>query len=305
MPETPIAREVERKSPAAGGKLRGRMLVLAAALLWSSSGLFAKSPIFQDWPADVRGPMLAFWRAAFAALALLPLVRRPRWRGELVPLGVSFAAMNLTYLSAMALTTAANAIWLQSTAPWWVFLLGVLLLGERMARRDLLTLGFGVLGVGVILFFELRGQNQTGVALGLASGVCYAGVVVCMRRLRHENPAWLVAMSHLVTAGVLLPWVVSIGPWPTALQLLVLAGFGTFQMALPYMLLILGLRSIGSQEAVGLGLIEPVLMPLWVYLAWGETPAGWTLAGAALILTGLVLRYGVPGSMTPGENGND
>jgi len=71
----------------------------------------------------------------------------------------------------------------------------------------------------------------------------------------------------------------------------VLFGFGALQMAIPYLLLIRGLRAISSQETVALGLIEPVLIPLWVYLKWGESPAWWTMIGAALILVGLLMRY--------------
>ena len=112
------------------------MWVVVAAVLWSSSGLFAKAPTFADWPADQRGVLLAFWRALFAGLLLLPFVRRPRWDMRLVPLCLTFAAMNLAYLSAMTLTTAANAIWLQSTAPWWVFLVGVVVLRQPFARAS-------------------------------------------------------------------------------------------------------------------------------------------------------------------------
>ncbi len=289
-----VADRVEGDAPSSlpvVSKLAGRVQVLAAALLWSSGGLFAKAPIFTDWPAEIRGPTLAFWRGLFAALVLLPLVRRPRWRPGLVPLGVAFTTMNISYLTALTLTTAANAIWLQSTAPWWVFLIGVVLLREPVDRRDLVPLGFGFLGVGIILLFESQGQAATGVVMGVVSGVSYACVVVFIRRLRGENPAWLVALNHTVAVVVLLPWVVHVGRWPSLGQLAVLAGFGVIQMAIPYVLLMRGLRGIGSQEAVAIGLAEPILLPLWVYLVWGETPAWWTLVGAALILVGLALRY--------------
>jgi drug/metabolite transporter (DMT)-like permease len=265
--------------------------MLAAALMWSTSGLFAKAPIFADWSDEVRGPLLAFWRATFAALVLVPLVRRPRWRPGLVPLALAFTGMNVTYLTAMTLTTAANAIWLQNTAPGWVFVIGVLLLGEPVVRRDLIPLGFGLVGIGLIVLLEARGHAQAGVFLGIAAGVCYGGVVLCMRRLRQENAAWLVALSHAAAAIALFPWVVSLDRWPSAGQLAVLAAFGVVQMAVPYVLLIRALRGISSQEAVAIGLVEPVLMPVWVYGIWNERPAWWTIAGAALILTGLVWRY--------------
>jgi len=278
-------------APFSQSKLAGRLLVLATGLLWSSSGLFVKAPLFAEWDSSVRGPLLAFWRAVFAALVLLPLVRRPKWRPGLVPLVAAFTGMNVTYLTAMTLTTAANAIWLQSTSPWWVFLISVVLLREPALRRDLIPLGFGFLGVGMILLFEVREQIPTGVVLGVVSGLCYASVLVCMRGLRGENPAWLIALNHAVAAAALLPWVIYLGCWPSLSQLAVLAGFGAIQMALPYMLLLRALRSISSQEAVAIGLVEPILMPIWVYLVWGEVPAWWTIAGASLILVGLMLRY--------------
>lgn len=286
--------------PTGPSKTAGRLLILGAALLWSTSGLFAKATIFDDWPVEQRGVLLAFWRAAFAAIVLLPVVRRPRFRPALVPLMVCFAGMNITYLTAMVLTTAANAIWLQSTAPWWVFGISVLCMGERVARRDLVPLGFGVLGVGTILFFEVQGEAIGGVACGLAAGVSYAGVVLLMRQLRDENPGWIVALSHASTALVLLPWVAYIDIWPSPKQLVVLALFGTVQMAIPYMLLFRGLRAITGVEATAIGLAEPVLVPVWVLLVWGERAAPWTVAGAALILTGLLLRYVVFGRTAAG-----
>jgi drug/metabolite transporter (DMT)-like permease len=101
----------------------------------------------------------------------------------------------------------------------------------------------------------------------------------------------LVALNHAVAALALLPWILYVGQWPSPTQLVVLAAFGALQMAIPYTFMIRGLRSISTQEAVGIALIEPVLNPLWVFLLGLETPAWWTLVGAALILVGLLLRY--------------
>jgi drug/metabolite transporter (DMT)-like permease len=270
----------------------GRWLILAAALLWSSSGLFAKATIFDDWPKESRGMILAFWRALFAGMLILPAVRRPHFRWAMAPMAVCFALMNATYLSAVVLTKAANAIWLQSTAPLWIFLAGAVFKTGDFNRRDLTPLACGLVGVATILAFEVRGQGQAGIACGLASGVFYAGVVLSIRRLRDEDSAWLVAVNHLTAAVAMLPYVVYVGIWPSPVQLAVLAAFGFFQMGLPYLLFARGLRSISSQEASLITLLEPVLMPIWVYLAWSEQPDWWTLLGGGLILIGLLVRYG-------------
>lgn len=270
----------------------GRAWVLAAAILWSTSGMFAKSPWFADWPPADRGPMLAFWRALFAALVLAPFVRRPRWRPVLVPLGASFAAMSVLYMTSMALTTAANAIWLQNIAPAWVFVLGVLLFGDPVDRRNYVPLVFSLLGVGLILTHEAGGQAMVGVICGLASGLAFALVALLMRRTAHEDHAWIVAFNQSTVVLVMLPWIIWFTPMPTFTQLMLTAAFGILQMALPYLCFLRGLRSISSQEAALIVLLEPVVLPLWVYLVWGETPRWWTMAGGGLIFAGLAIRYG-------------
>jgi drug/metabolite transporter (DMT)-like permease len=272
----------------------GRLWIVAAALLWSSSGVFAKSGVFDDWPLESRGAMLGFWRALFAGALLLPFVRQPRWTPRLVPMTLSFAGMNVTFLTAMTLTTAANAIWLQSTAPLWVFAIGLIWRTEPFDRRNLVPLVTAAGGVGLILYHEIAGDAQLGVASGLASGVFFAGVVLSLRGLRHENSAWLVALNHLVAAAVLAPYVIWLGIVPSGQQLVVLAAFGMLQMAVPYLCFARGLRGISGQEASGIGLIEPVILPLWVFLATAEIPAWWTLAGGGLIFAGLVWRYRSP-----------
>jgi drug/metabolite transporter (DMT)-like permease len=282
-------------------KLQSRLFILAAAILWSTSGFFAKAPLFDLWPKEmdgwpVRGPLLAFWRTSFASVILFPLVRRPRWTVKLVPTTLIFAAMSVTYLTAMTKTSAANAIWLQNTAPIWIFLVGALVLGDAVHRRDWWLLGFALSGVGLILSFELRGQSVDGTLYGLLGGLTYAGVVISLRWLRDEDSAWLVAMNHFVTGVVLLPYVLYLGVWPSLGQLAFLCAFGMLQMGLPYWLFARGLKGIPGHEASGLVLLEPILVPVWVFLAWSgeptyDAPAWWTFVGGSLILIGLLCRY--------------
>lgn len=274
---------------------KGRLLMLGAVLLWSTSGLFAKSPAFASWPEYDRGLLFGFWRAAFAGLLLLPLARRMRWDIRLVPMSLSFAVMNASFLSAMVLTTAANAIWLQATAPLWVLLFCVCFARYRLHRADLLFTALCALGISVILSRELGTAEATGVVLGLVSGVSFGGVVIWLHALRHENSIWLVVVNQLVSVVGILPLILWRGAWqtPDAGQLAVLAAFGLVQIGLPYLLMATAVRSISSVEASALALLEPILVPLWVALFRDELPATATLLGAALILLGLVAKYSV------------
>jgi DME family drug/metabolite transporter len=246
-----------------------------------------KAPALDGW----SGPTLVFWRAAFACVVLWPLVRRPQWSWKLLPMTATFAAMNYAYLTAMVKGSAANAIWLQFTAPVWVLLAGVFVFGERAVWRDWVLVGFAACGIAVILHYESQGKSLEAVLWGLASGLFYAGVVLSLRQLRFMESAWLVALNHLVTAILLAPVALGGSHFPSGVQWLLLAGLGMVQMGLPYILFARGLRHIPGHEATGIGLVEPLLVPIWAYLSWGEQPAWWTLVGGGLILVGLAIRY--------------
>jgi drug/metabolite transporter (DMT)-like permease len=266
---------------------QARMLVVTASLMWSTSGFFVKSPIFEGW----SGPVLAFWRAVFACLLLWPLVRKVRWTWWLVPMTVLFAGMNYTYLTAMVTGTAANAIWLQCTAPVWVLLAGVLVFGERAIARDWLMMALAMIGVSAIIYYESHGVALKAVGWGLASSFFYAGVVLSLRQLRGFDPVWLAALNHLVTAVALTPFVFADARLPSGMQWIFLAGLGIVQMAVPYVLFAYGLKRLAGHEAAGIGLIEPLLVPTWAYLAWNDQPAWWTFVGGSFILVGLAIRY--------------
>lgn len=268
---------------------------MLATILWSSSGLFVKSPLF-DWSAEEKGPVLAFWRAVFASIILGLMVRRPRWNWRLIPMALCFVLMNYTFMSAMSRAEASVVIWLQHLAPAWVAIGSALFFKESLRREDLVLVVLAVCGVGVILADQLRGENPLAVALGIASGVTYAAVVLSLRNLRDEDPAWLATFNHLVTALLFIPFAVSASSLPHGPQWLYLAAFGAFQMGIPYVMFSIGLRRISGNQAAGLALLEPILVPVWVFVAWGgepdyQPPRWSTFVGASFILTGLLVRF--------------
>ena len=281
------------QSVSASDVLRGRLLLFAAAVLWSLSGLLVKSPPVQELPEAYRGPVLACYRGLFAAAFLLPLVqwRSVRWRPMLVPMVLAFTSMNLLFVTAMTRTTAAAAIFLQYTSTPWAFLLGLLFLRERIDRGNLVALVFALAGIACIVASDWNGANFAGNLLALGSGFSYAVVVFTLRWLRDEDSAWLVMLNHLVAGAVLLPWILSLGVPLDARQWGLAAVLGIVQMALPYVLFARSVRYVTTQEAALLPIIEPILNPLWVWLFWGETVGATTWLGGSLILGGLVLRF--------------
>lgn len=275
-------------------QIYGRWFIIAAAVLWSTSGILSKT-------IALPGPTMAFYRALFACLVLLPFLRKSSFtftKQTLLPLlqmAMCFSVMNMCVVTAMTETTAANAIFLQYTAPIFMFVGSVLWLKEPFEKKGVPTLGLGMAGILVIVVSQWQ-DSPKGIALALGSGVTYAGVALFLRRLRQYDPLWLTAVNQGSAALTLLPFVVwgdTSAPF-TGHQWSLLVVFGVLQMGLPYLLFSRGLKGVSAQEAGILTLLEPVLNPLWTFLGMGERPSPFTVVGGLLILTGIALRYAQP-----------
>jgi len=271
---------------------KARFTMALAAVLWSTSAIFAKS-------LDLPGPVMAFYRAVFAAIflgLLLPRHHKPtQWRPSLLGMMLCFAVMNLSFVSAMTLTTAANAIFLQYTAPVWMILACHYWLKESVDRSSVISVGVGLVGVAIIVGSEAP-RDAAGVSLALLAGVSFGFLAVFLRRLNGIHPWWLTFLNHAFAAVVLVPVLWALGELPKVMevsgaQLAGLAAFGILQMALPYVLFSYSLKSISPQEAGILGLIEPLLNPILAFFWVGERASVGTILGGTVILAAVLLRY--------------
>ena len=264
---------------------RGRRFVFLAAVLWSLGGVFIKF-------LHLSALTIVFYRSFFAALVFLPFVR---WTGvsarvPIVVSVISYSAAITAFVTANKLTTAANAIVLQYTAPLFVFLYSRVVLKQRITKPYATALAVSMAGVAIISFSSAGRPEMAGVVLAISSGVFFAVYMVNLPNVNETSPLYLTWLNNVVCALILLPLVksqlaVSLGE---ACVLLVMGGV---QLALPYYFFSQGLLTLSLQEAALIALIEPVLNPLWVALAIGETPSLSTLAGGSMILLGLSVRY--------------
>ena len=264
---------------------RGRLLILVAAILWSLAGVFIK---YLPLPPLT----IVFYRSFFASLVFTPYLRRSDWRfsASIMVSVVTYTAAISAFVAANKLTTAANAIVLQYTAPIFVFLFSRLVLGEKISRLNGLALGVAMLGVAIISFDSAGEPEMAGVLLALLSGVLFAAYMINLGRTKNVSPVHLTWINNMVCALLLLPIVKS----QLALSLnqaIILAVMGAVQLGMPYFLFSKGLQTVSVQEASLIALLEPVLNPLWVALTVGEIPSRATLAGGAMILLGLGVRY--------------
>jgi drug/metabolite transporter (DMT)-like permease len=272
--------------------LRNRLLLVAAAALFSTGGAAIKAASFTGW-------QVACFRSAVAAAALLLVVPESRrgWSWRTAPVGAAYAATLIFFVLANRLTTSANAIFLQSTAPLYLLLLGPWLLHEPIRRSD-----FGymaALAAGLSLF-ALGGQRAIATApnphegnlLALASGLAWALTLAGLRWLsrREAGSAGMAAvsagniMAFLAALPVALP-VASVRPSGVALILYL----GVFQIGLAYWCVTRAVRHVTAFEATTTLLLEPVLNPVWTWLVHGERPGAWPLAGGAVILSATLI----------------
>jgi drug/metabolite transporter (DMT)-like permease len=270
-----------------------RLRILGAAALFSTGGAAIKAVALTPWQT-------AAFRSGVAALALLALAPHARraFRPATLLVGVAYAATVLLFAVANRLTTAANAIFLQSTAPLYLLLLGPWLLREPVRRTDvafLVALAFGM----ALFFVDVEPARATasdprlGNVLAAASGLTWALSVAGIRRLGRavgtEGRASADAAVAATVAGNAIAFAVAL---PFALPVVesrpvdwALVGFlGVFQIACAYLLLARGVRSVTALEASLLLLLEPVLNPIWTWLVHDEAPGPWALAGGGVIL---------------------
>ncbi len=281
-------------SPGCAGRLglsvgaTGVLLGLLAPLLWSSSGMFVKILSLEALP-------LAGLRALIAGVALAPFLRLAgvRINGALLVLLAAYTVSVLGYVSAVKLTTAANAIALVSTAPAWV-----LLLSWAVERRVTWPLAWPVLlilaGVGALLLEQAVGRSVEGNLLALLAGMGFGLFTFFLPRVNLAGPG-LVSLCNLVAAAVILPFGafaldaqrIAVWEWASLLYL------GVVQIGLATICFAGALRRIPPTQASVLALLEPLLAPLWVYLAIGERPSAYGAAGFAFILTGILTDFGI------------
>jgi DME family drug/metabolite transporter len=270
-------------------RTRYRLEIVAAALLFSTGGAAIKAATLTSW-------QVASFRSGVAALTVLLLVPAARrgWTWAALPVGVAYASTMVLFVLSNKLTTSANAIFLQSTFPLYVLILGPLLLNEPFRWRDVAFMG--VLAAGLACFFVGSQQPLAtapdpakGNLLALLSGVFWALTVMGLRWMGRGGEAGGNSALPTVVAGnaiaflACLPLALPVGHAGTA-SWLVIVYLGVFQIGLAYLLVTSGIRHVPAFEASTLLLAEPALNPVWAWLVHGERPGPWAIAGGLLIL---------------------
>lgn len=269
-----------------------RLQLLAAAVLFSTGGAAIKATELGGW-------QVASLRTGVAALtiALLAPAARRGWNVRVTLVACGYALTMICFVVANKLTTAANAIFLQSTAPLYILIASPWLLRERARGRDMVVMF--VVAAGIVPFLigtESASLTAPDPARGnlwaLGAGVAWAATVIGIRWLVTASPGGgaayaTVLVGNLIACGASLGFALPIAATPG--DWLVVAYLGVFQVGFAYLLLLSAARHVAALEASIILLAEPALNPIWAWLVHGESPSGWALLGGGIILTATIV----------------
>jgi len=265
------------------------LLVLGAAILWSTGGLFIKA-------TQLSAFELSFGRSLLAAITIAILTRGEGFGINKITAitSILYAALLILFVAATKLTTAANAIFLQYTAPVYVLILEPLFYKEKFRRRDLATVAACVAGMSLFFVGKLRPEDVSGNLLALASGLCFALFFLLMRhaKAREVNRASATIYGNLISVVICAPaFLGAMRRGISGVDLGCIAYLGIVQLGLAYLLFTSAMaRGVRSIDASIIGYVEPVLNPVWVFLFIGERPSGWALVGGAVIIASVIVH---------------
>ena len=271
---------------------KGILYVFTAALLWSSGGLFIKLISFSAM-------QLSFFRCSIAALTFALIFKKQILLVNKLSIinSAIYAVVLISFVIATKTTTAANAIFLQATAPIYVLIFEPLINKTRYERINVITVGVCVLGM--ILFFvgKLEPGHLEGNLVALISGITFAAFFLGMKRNDQKYQQSSIFWGNILVALICIPFLSSLETISFP-DLWMVSFLGVFQIAVAYAFFASGLERIYAVEASIISMVEPVFNPVWVFLGYGETPSLTAIIGGLIILVTIVVRSLITGAPT-------
>jgi drug/metabolite transporter (DMT)-like permease len=270
------------------------IILIITAVLWSSGGLLIKS-------VSLNPMAIAGTRSFITALFLLLILRKPQFTWSVPQLGgaVSLAMTMICFVLANKMTTAANAVLLQYTAPVFVALLGIWILKETVKLFDWAIIMLVMAGMICFFFDKLAPGGYYGNMVAILSGISYAFLFICMRQQKDESTLETILIGNVLTAFIGLPFISSFSL--SSFNILIIVILGIFQLGLPYILYAIAIKRVSAIDAILILTLEPILNPIWVFFVIGETPGFWSIAGGLIVVVSITIRN-IKYSLTPGQS---
>lgn len=257
--------------------------IVIAAVLLSTGGIILK---FINMPSMA----IAGSRAVFSAAVVWMYVKKPKFTFSKAQVSgaICYSSMVILFVVANKLTTAANAVILQFTAPIWVAILGALILKEKTRWFDYAAIALTSIGMTLFFLDEMGGGSALGNMVAVLSGVALAGVTISLRFQKDGSPVETTLLGHLITIAIGMPFVLGVN-----MDLQNFIGIfllGTVQLGLAYIFYSLAIKHLTAMETILIMILEPILNPVWVFLYNRERPGLLSLLGGVIVISTIVWR---------------
>ena len=262
----------------------GLLAVVFAAIVWSTGGLFIKLLPFNSLT-------ILFYRSVCAAALFALIFRRKVFRlnGTTLLVSLCYVGLMTTFVISTKMTSAANAIFLQYTAPIYVLLLEPVLFKIRLERINIWTIVVCIFGMTLFFMGDLEVGSMTGNWIALGSGVLWAAMMLLQRRNDPDRHESAIFWGNSIMVIIAFPTFLQSAA-PTTEQWAMLLFLGFIQIGVGYLLFTYGLKRILAIESSLLAMLEPILNPVWVLIGYGEVPSKYAIIGGVIIIVALVVR---------------
>lgn len=273
--------------PETEGRIQAMLFLAIAAILWSTAGLFIK---WVPWhPIAIAGVrsgiagsvIFLYWIVRYKSLP--PLPTKKKLFGA-----INYVILVMLFIGSNKLTTAANAILLQFTAPVWVLLFASIFLKEPIRKSDFVTVGLVFFGMALFFLGNLGAGGMMGNFLAILSGVAMAIMVVSLKGVKTGSPLEIVFWGNVLTFLVGIPFYGGISVSGGSVLGIVL--LGVFQLGISYMFFAEGIQKVSALEGILIPVLEPLLNPVWVFLFNGERPTVYALIGGVIVVAAVLQR---------------
>ncbi len=262
----------------------GILGILAAAVLWSTAGLFIKLLPFEPLT-------ILFYRAVCAVLLFGFLFGKSVFQLNLNTLIVSafYMGLMMTFVFSTKMTTAANAIFLQYTSPVYILLLEPILFNIPLKRINIITIIVCMAGMTLFFIGDLEVGSMAGNVVALFSGICMAGMMLAQRKNAPKRHEAAIFWGNFLMIFITFPAYLQ-SPPPNMTEWSMLLFLGFVQIGMGYVFFTYGLKRVLAIESALIAMLEPVINPIWVFLGYGEVPSLLAMVGGAIIIAMLVVR---------------
>jgi len=258
--------------------------LLLTALLWSTGGLLIKS-------IDAHPFAIAGGRSIIAGIVLWVYLRKPNFTYSIAQLSGAFmyALTVILFVLANKMTSSANAILLQYTGPIWVALFSGVILKERVQTIDWLAIITVIIGMSLFFMDELTISGMNGNIIAICSGFAFAGLAIALRMQKDDSPFESILLGNILTGVFGSYWIMESLPLSHG-SIIGLLLLGIIQLGIPYILYAKAIQHVTALESILIPVLEPLMNPLWVFLAAGEIPGKGAFIGGAIVLLAIIFR---------------